>query len=294
MQAIRVWIWIPWMLAVMACGAPTETHPGAESENAAEQAAAAQEEERKASYVRSIEEAHGLDAWSSKDTVSARIEITFGGNPALDARMTFTPSMSKVRLDQGEASVIWDGETAWVTPADAEFPRARFHVLTWPYFLAAPMKLRDPGTRLELLGAKSVETELHDAARLTFGEGVGDTPEDWYVLYRHPQTSRLEGMAYVVTYGTTVEDANQEPHAILYDDFQDVEGVAIPTTWEFRLWSEEKAGVYGDPLGEAKLSDVRFVTPEEGTFQVPEDAREEPLPQAPPADSQGAETPEES
>lgn len=293
MLRVRAWVWIPWMVlavAVMGCGGPTETEPGAESENAAEQAA--QEEERIASYVQAVEDAHGLDAWSSQDAVSARIELTFGGNPALDGRMIFTPSMSKVRLDQGEASVIWDGETAWVTPADAEFPRARFHVLTWPYFLAAPMKLRDPGTHLELLGAKQVETKLYDAARLTFDEDVGDTPEDWYIVYREPQTHRLEAMAYVVTYGTTPEEANEEPHAIVFSDFQDVEGVAIPTTWTFRLWSEDKRGVHGDPLGEAKLTDVKFVTPDEETFAVPDDAREAPIPQ--PAASGEPETPDAS
>lgn len=298
MERVRLWVWIALLslgLGAIACGAPPadetadpagdETEPAASADAPADPAAA---------YTRAIEEAHGLDAWSSKDAVSARIQLTFGGNQALDGRMTFTPDMARARLDQGDASVLWDGETAWVTPADAEFPRARFHVLTWPYFLAAPMKLRDPGTRLELLGAQAVEAELHDAARLTFDEGVGDTPDDWYVLYRHPRTNRLEAMAYVVTYGTRLEDANQEPHAIVYDDFQEIEGVTIPTTWTFRLWSEEKTGIYGDPIGEAQLSDVRFVTPEEGTFQVPDDAREVTLPQPPPADSEGAGTSEES
>lgn len=298
MERVRVWVWISLLflsLGAVACGAPPADEPADPAGDTTEPTTSAdQPEDPATAYARAIEEAHGLDAWSSKDAVSARIQLTFGGNQALDGRMIFTPDMTKARLDQGEASVIWDGETAWVTPADAEFPRARFHVLTWPYFLAAPMKLRDPGTRLELLGAKAVDAKLHDAARLTFEEGVGDTPDDWYILYRDSRTNRLEAMAYVVTYGTRLEDANQEPHAIVYDDFQEVEGVMIPTTWEFRLWSEEKAGIYGDPLGQAKLSDVRFVTPEEGTFQVPDDAREVTLPQPTPADSEGPETSEES
>lgn len=233
-----------------------------------------------AAYAQAVEAAHGLDAWTSKDAVSADIRLSFGGNQVLDGRMVFTPSMGKVRLDQGDMSVVWDGKTAWVTPADAEFPRARFHVLTWPYFLAAPMKLRDPGTHLELLGARDLWGEPHDAARLTFGEGVGDSPDDWYLLYRDPETHRLDAMAYIVTYGTSAEKANEEPHAISYHDFQDVEGVAIPTTWRFWLWNGDE-GVHGDPIGEAVLSNVRFVTPEAGTFTVPQDnASEAEMPQA--------------
>lgn len=270
----RAWNWIPILLlalGIVACGDAADD--GAAGQEAAETASATQETDATDpadAFARAIEEAHGREAWVSKQAISARIELVFGDNPALAGRMIFTPSMSKVRLETGEAAVVWDGDDAWLTPADAELPRARFHVLTWPYFLAAPMKLRDPGTTLELLGEKTLQGETYSAARLTFDEGVGDSPDDWYLIYRDEETSRLAAMAYIVTYGTTAEEANQEPHAISYHDFQDVDAVFVPTLWKFWQWSEEE-GIHGEPIGRATLSDVRFVTPEPGAFEVPED-----------------------
>lgn len=239
-----------------------------------------------AAFAGPIEETHGSRDWYRQEAISADIELQFGGNRVLEGTMIFTPEMSQARMDlvgsgEGPApTVVWDGSTAWVSPADAEFPQARFHVLTWPYFLAAPMKLRDPGSRLEDLGEREMKGRTYDVARLTFGEGVGDTPEDWYVLYRDRETDRLGAMAYIVTYGTAPEEAEAEPHAITYEDFVTVDGVAVPQTWQFWLWNEEE-GIHGDPIGRVDLSDVRFVDPPVDTFAVPENAREEDLPTVP-------------
>ena len=87
-------------------------------------------------------------------------------------------------------------------------------------------------------------------------------------------------MAYVVTYGRTLDEAEQEPHAIVYGEFVDVEGVQVPTVWQLHGWSEEQ-GVHGDPLGRLELSNPRFVEPGPETFSAPEGARDEGLPPAP-------------
>jgi hypothetical protein len=101
-----------------------------------------------------------------------------------------------------------------VAPASAKLERARFHLLTWPYFAALPMKLADPGAHLQLLGERSLRGKVYQAVRLTFDPGVGDTPEDWYVLYRDPSSGRLAAAAYIVTYGKSATAASKEPHAI--------------------------------------------------------------------------------
>lgn len=244
-------------------------------------------------FAAAVEQAHGGSAWRAHGAVAADVALAFGGNPIFDGTMTITPDGARSRLERAAdgAVLIFDGTAAWVSPADAEWPMARFHALTWPYFLAAPFKLADPGTHLEPLGERDLFGTPHDTARLTFDAGVGDSPDDWYVLYRDPANDRLAAMAYIVTYGTTAEEAGKEPHAIVYEAFVDVDGALVPTRWRFLEWSEEQ-GVHGDPLGQLELSNPRFVEPEPGAFTAPEGAREEGLPPAPEPETEGEAAPE--
>lgn len=228
-------------------------------------------------FALAIEKAHGSDSWYSHDAVAADLVVHFGGNKMLEGRMITTPEVGKTRLElSGGAVAVWDGERAWVSPASVQMPPGvRFHVLTWPYFLAAPMKLRDPGAHLEPKGEQPWGGETYDTALLTFDSGVGDSPDDWYLLYRDRDDHRLTAMAYIVTYGGN--DGEAEPHAIVYEDFETVGGSQVATHWTFYNWSEEQ-GIHGDPIGEVRLSNLAMVTPEEGAFTRPSDAREGELP----------------
>ena len=115
------------------------------------------------------------------------------------------------------------------------------------------------------------------AARLTFDSGVGDTPDDWYVVYRDAETNRLAGMAYIVTFGKDKSAAEAEPHAITYHDFEEVEGVMIPTRWQFWNWTQEE-GIVGEPIGKVQLANPRFGWPRAEAFATPEGAAAQPLP----------------
>ena len=244
------------------------------------QAGASGQRSESGTYAQAIERAHGSGAWHERDAVHATITVNFGGNTVFDqATMRFTTDTARARLDlSDDASVVFDGSKAWVAPASAKVPRPRFHVRTWTYFLAAPFKLDDPGTHLELLGTLKLQDNSYEAARLTFDPGVGDSPDDWYVTYREPANDRLRALAYIVTYDKGQSEAEREPHAVVYEQFEEVSGVTLPMRWRFYHWSKDR-GVYGDPIGEVTLSDVSFFEPAADTFAKPEGAREAPLPQ---------------
>lgn len=229
--------------------------------------------------ARRIENAHGLDAWRARTAVAADLVVRFGESIVLEGSMLYDRHRGVARIETAAGqTLVFDGERAWVSPASADVPMARFHLLTWPYFLAVPFKLRDPGTRLggparRWLGDRACET-----VRLTFESGTGDSPDDWYVVYADPVSKRLVAMAYIVTYGpTTVEQAQKEPHAIVYGDFQTVDGVTLARRWVFKAWDEVR-GPHGEPIGDATLSRVRFVEPEADAFVKPPDAREDAMP----------------
>ncbi len=229
--------------------------------------------------VAAVEAAHGATAWRAQPAIEAQMTIEFGGREAFAGTVLFEPSMAKVRLELADGTVaVYDGQDAWTAPADSAFQGARFHLLTWPYFMAAPMKLGDPGTHLEDLGKRVLDDDRSfPAARLTFGDGVGDSPDDWYVVYYDEKSARLEAMAYIVTFDKDKAEAEKEPHAITYEDYAALDGVQIARLWQFWNWNAEE-GIVGEPLGKATLHQVRFVEPPSGAFDKPTGARPEPLP----------------
>ena len=224
-----------------------------------------------------IGEAHGEAAWDRKQAVECDITVTFGGNTAIDGRMLYDIHSGKVRIDLADGSaMVFDGQKAWTTDS-AQVARARFHLLTWPYFLAAPFKVDDPGATLRYEGWYRYSDYRTKLAMLTFAPGVGDTPDDWYLLYLEPDSHTLTAMAYIVTYGTPAAEANEDPHAIAYHDYRLIDGVLISHEWTFHNWSREN-GLSADKLGAATISNVRFTSPDAAAFEAPEGAHESPLP----------------
>jgi len=233
-------------------------------------------------FAASVEKAHNYEAWAAQDAFEAEFVLGDPEEPMLKGTMLFETGSMRSRLNlDGGAQLIWDGSTVWVSPADAEIERARFHALTWPYFAAVPFKLADPGSQLEPMEPQEVLGVQCNMAKLTFDEGVGDTPEDWYIVYQNAETGLLKALAYTVTYGATgeeeLEKALNEPHGMSYDTYTEVGGVQISTEWTFRHWNEEE-GFHGDPMMQFKMSNPRFVTAEPGAFEKPEDAQEAKLP----------------
>ena len=228
-----------------------------------------------------IENAHRHEVYEKQDAVQADFSVTFGES-TFGGTMLFTPSMSKVRMQlDGGITIVYDGDTAWLSPEDAKVPGppARFHVLTWPYFMAAAYKLDDSGTQHEYAKAEPVTAgfgKSQTGVKITFDSGVGDTPDDWYIAFVDRETNRLSALAYIVTYGKGQAKAEEQPGIILYEDFEEVDGVPFATTWKFHHWDRD-TGV-GDAKGSATLSNIEFVTPPDGAFDKPEGAAEATMP----------------
>jgi hypothetical protein len=221
---------------------------------------------------------HGEEAWNAKQAVRARLKVQFGERPPLEGTLLYAMHTGESRLDlDGGTVLVFDGQKAWSAPG--AFPRARFQLRTWPFFLSAPFKLGDPGSKLEPAGDHALQPagQVLRCARLSFDAGVGDTPDDWYDCYVRDD-GLLAGMGYIVTYGKSAAEAEKTPHAIVYRDYQEVDGVTLSTSWRFYSWTRE-GGITGDPLGSATLSKISFVTPEPGAFTKPEGAVEDALPE---------------
>ncbi len=224
------------------------------------------------SFSENIEEAHNKTAFMMKEAVSYDINLEFGGKTRLEGTVSMTTNSSKVRLDKANGtSVIYDGEQVYITPDTAKADGARFDIFTWQYFFAMPFKLTDPGTVWEEKEPKMLDRTKYDTSRLSFESNVGDSPDDWYLIYKDPDTNRLKAAAYIVTFGTAQEKAEENPHAIVYSDYKNIKDVVMATRWSFHNWDSEEG--FGKELGEAQISNIKFFSPEDDFFKAPKKAK---------------------
>ncbi len=224
------------------------------------------------SFSENIEEAHNKAAFMTRQAISFDLNLEFGGSTRLDGTVSMTTNSSKVRLDKSDGtSIIYDGDEVYITPDSANVEGARFDIFTWQYFFAMSFKLTDPGTVWEKQESRELDSLEYETAKLSFESNIGDSPDDWYIIYKDPETNRLKAAAYIVTFSKEREKAEEDPHAIIYSDYQNYEDVGLATKWSFHNWSEQDG--FGEKLGEATLSNFNFFKPEEGYFEAPAAAK---------------------
>jgi len=224
------------------------------------------------SFSENIEEAHNKTAFMMNEAVSYDINLKFGGKTRLEGTVTMTTNSAKVRLDKSDGtSIIYDGKQVYITPDTAKVDGARFDIFTWQYFFAMPFKLTDPGTVWEEQGSKKLDSLEYETAKLSFDSNVGDSPDDWYIIYKEPKTNRLKAAAYIVTFGKEQEKAEEDPHAIVYSDYMNYKDVEIATQWKFHNWSATDG--FGEKLGEANISNIEFISPKNNFFKAPEKSK---------------------
>jgi len=228
-------------------------------------------------FTQNIEKVHQKETFLSKSAISYAVKVAFGGNTILEGVITQLTNGSKIRIDKKDGTkIIFDNKEAFIYPNNAEDPMARFHIFTWSYFFSLPYKLNDNGTIWNAKTQKKWGEKQFDTSKLTFNSGIGDAPDDWYVIYKNPKTNILEGAAYIVSFGKELAEAEKEPHAIKFNNFITVEGVPFATNWTFHMWSDTEG--YGDQIGEVKLTNIQFLEDTEALFKKPENSKLIPAP----------------
>ncbi|MDZ7879062.1 MAG: DUF6503 family protein [Saprospiraceae bacterium] len=230
--------------------------------------------ETASNFVEQIKKAQHVDQLYTRKAIAFDIETNINGK-VTKATVTTLTNSSKIRLQYADGKVIvFDGKKIWVNSTEAYSDRqARFELFMWQYFFMSPFKMDDAGTHWQGMTDKIIDNNEYARAKLTFKNGTGDTPNDWYIVHRNKATGYLSAMAYIVTFGQkTVSEAEKHPNGITYDDFITMEGVQFATTWQFWKWSELR-GFY-DAKGVAQIKNIRFLEPTINTFTPPSGSKE--------------------
>lgn len=212
-------------------------------------------------------DAHGgLDAWSKMNTM----EFSFPKADATELHQVDLPSR-KVRISHPNYTVGFDGQEAWVIPSKEAFgttPPRFYHNLIF-YFYAIPYVLADPGINYEVLPDRTVNGKVLDAIKISFNDGVGDAPDDYYIAHFDKETHEFYFLLYTVTYFSG--ETNENFGAIVYDNWTEVNGLKVPQSMKGFKFAADTLGeqryerVFDNiKLTEESLNHALFAIPEGG------------------------------
>ncbi len=216
----------------------------------------------------------GMEVWQSYGGLSFDIQ-----RGATSVANLVDLRTRKALMTGDDYTIGYDGEQVWITPdLDSFASSPRFYNGLDFYFFAIPFVLADPGTRRENLGRVSIGNEEFDAVRISFDEGVGASPGDYYVAHFDPETHLLRLLLYTVTFFSG--EPNENYNVRTYDEWQEVGGLLVPLTASSYAWDSE-AGSLGEKRGEASYANVSLVPeqPDAATFARPDGAEVDESPQ---------------
>jgi len=193
--------------------------------------------------------AHGsIDAWNSFENLVFEIE-----KDGVNEKTTTTLKNRFSVIDAETFAIGFDGKEVWLQEKDTATYKgnARFYYNLMFYFYAMPFVVADDGIIYENVEALQFDGKSYPGIKISYEAGVGESPEDEYIVYYDSETNKMEWLAYTVTYFT--KEKSPKFSLIRYSDWQTVEGLQLPKTLQ---WHDYKDGKIGDVKSERNFVNV--------------------------------------
>ena len=191
-------------------------------------------------------EAHGgLRRWFSNGPLAFQFNYQplDGGTPRNTYEVAdYWSARTRHQMMDTTVEYGWTGQGAWIAPADSKIAyNARFWSLTPYYFVGIPFVLADDGAFYEYLGEESYQENDFDAVKITFGENVGDAPDDYYVVYVDKETKQVGVTRYIVSYPGYFPDGGHLPEKFMdWTGHQTLDGITIAKGFDTYWWKDQQ------------------------------------------------------
>lgn len=216
-------------------------------------------------------DAHGTyKLWSDMQHMS--FELLKNERP--NEKHTINLKSRKTLIESSGFTIGFDGKDVWMNK-DGKFPieRARFYHNLYFYFYAMPFVLGDPGITYTKVNDLKFDGESYTGFMISYGENVGDSPDDNYFVYLDKKTHQMVWLGYTVTYGD--DKPSTEIHYIKYVDWTSINGLLLPKTLQ---WYDSKMNLPNSPTNKAGFENVmvskqeieasKFMKPSDGIIGV--------------------------
>ena len=232
------------VLLVTSCGRPAAEHSS----------------DQHPEELKKIFEAHGgYGQWQKMDKLSYSISD--------DEKHLISLKDRRARIDSDKGSMGFDGQKVWISPDSADLRNPHMYYNLYFYFFAMPFVLGDPGINYEQVAPKEFKGKLFNGLKISYDGGVGNSPEDNYIVYYDPETYQMEWLMYTFTY--TSQESNDDYRLIKYDRWGTYNGIKLPVSLQWYTFAEDEVG---DVRKEMKFERVILAStpPDESEFEVPE------------------------
>ena len=186
--------------------------------------------------VTKIFDAHGgMDTWNDFKELYFEIE-----KPEFNEKYTVDLKSRKSLNAYQHHLLGFDGENVWLKNLDTVSFKGnpKFYYNLYFYFYAMPFVLGDDGINYSEAEPLEFEGKTYPGVLITYEAGIGESPEDEYILYYNPETYQMEWLGSTVTYFS--KEKSKEFHFIKYHDWQTVEGVVLPKTLHWYNYENNK------------------------------------------------------
>lgn len=219
--------------------------------------------------LRAIHAHGGLEAWYGNGILSYlfRYRPLDDGSPRVTEAYNDYRSSRAVHFPPADTTQAFgfDGEQAWsMTGGAVRDMNPRFWSLTPYYFVGLPFVLADEGIHFTQLPDRELNGRMYHLVRVSFGEGIGDAPDDYYVLYLNPNTGQLDALRYIVSYPGYFPDGGHAPEKLMVITGKTtVDGITLPTGYDTFWWND---GTPGEKITDIKVHHYAYHTDLPDTF----------------------------
>ncbi|MGJ8592659.1 MAG: DUF6503 family protein [Aquaticitalea sp.] len=196
-----------------------------------------------------IFDAHGgLDTWKEMRTLEFSMEKPDG------YEITTTDLKERYSLiEMPKHTIGFDGESVWTKSSGTTKYEGnpKFYYNLMFYFYAMPFVLADDGIIYSDADPLTFEGKTYPGIKISYNSGVGESPDDEYVLYYDEATNKMAWLSYTVTFGKN--GTSDKWSYINYSAWQEVDSLLLPETM---TWYNVENNVPTTVKKEQKFSNI--------------------------------------